>query len=285
MNRNFNEWLSKIKTSISDYTYYVDFKKIYKNVDKVKVELNILNSLIGSQNIEEEFQNILIKYPETLECIPLLLAVRSREIFVKDEINEYLFKFDKMVYSINDYIKFMRESGLFDLLQNHIINNLYDYVLGVEVGLDSNGRKNRGGHLMENLVEDYIKKAGYIKDKNYYKEMYTKDIKTKWNIDLMSISGKQQASKRWDYVIKTDEQLYVIETNFYASQGSKLNETARSYELIAQKVKQITGVTFIWITDGTGWNNAKNNLEETFNELETLYNISDLESGVLNDLT
>ena len=284
MNRNFNEWLSKFKTSISDYTYYVDFKKIYKNVDKVKVELNILNSLIGSQNIEEEFQNILIKYPETLECIPLLLAVRSREIFVKDEINEYLFKFDKMVYSINDYIKFMRESGLFDLLQNHIINNLYDYVLGVEVGLDSNGRKNRGGHLMENLVEDYIKKAGYIKDKNYYKEMYTKDIKAKWNIDLMSISGKQQASKRWDYVIKTDEQLYVIETNFYASQGSKLNETARSYELIAQKVKQITGVTFIWITDGTGWNNAKNNLEETFNELETLYNISDLESGVLNNL-
>ena len=284
MNRNFNEWLSKFKTSISDYTYYVDFKKIYKNVDKVKVELNILNSLIGSKNVEEEFQNILIKYPETLECIPLLLAVRSREIFVKDEINEYLFKFDKMVYSINDYIKFMRESGLFDLLQNHIINNLYDYVLGVEVGLDSNGRKNRGGHLMENLVEDYIKKAGYIKDKNYYKEMYTKDIKTKWNIDLMSISGKQQASKRWDYVIKTDNQLYVIETNFYASQGSKLNETARSYELIAQKVKQITGVTFIWITDGTGWNNAKNNLEETFNELETLYNISDLESGVLNNL-
>ena len=284
MPRNFNEWLSKFKTSISDYTYYVDFKKIYKNVDKVKVELNILNSLIGSQNIEEEFQNILIKYPETLECIPLLLAVRSREIFVKDEINEYLFKFDKMVYSINDYIKFMRESGLFDLLQNHIINNLYDYVLGVEVGLDSNGRKNRGGHLMENLVEDYIKKAGYIKDKNYYKEMYTKDIKTKWNIDLMSISGKQQASKRWDYVIKTDNQLYVIETNFYASQGSKLNETARSYELIAQKVKQIIGVTFIWITDGTGWNNAKNNLEETFNELETLYNISDLESGVLNNL-
>lgn len=284
MNRNFNEWFSNFKTSISDYTYYVDFKKIYKNVDKIKIELNILNSLIGSKNIEEEFQNILIKYPNTLDCIPLLLAVRSREIFVKDEINEYLFKFDKMVYSINDYIKFMQKSGLFDLLQNHIINNLYDYVLGIEVGLDSNGRKNRGGHLMENLVEDYIKRAGYIKDKNYYKEIYTKDIKAKWNIDLISISGKKQASKRWDYVIKTDNQLYVIETNFYTSQGSKLNETARSYELIAQKVKKINGVTFIWITDGVGWNYAKNNLEETFNELETLYNINDLENGVLNNL-
>lgn len=284
MNRNFNEWFNNFKTSISDYTYYVDFKKIYKNVDKIKIELNILNSLIGSKNIEEEFQNILIKYPNTLDCIPLLLAVRSREIFVKDEINEYLFKFDKMVYSINDYIKFMQKSGLFDLLQNHIINNLYDYVLGIEVGLDSNGRKNRGGHLMENLVEDYIKRAGYIKDKNYYKEIYTKDIKSKWNIDLISISGKKQASKRWDYVIKTDKQLYVIETNFYASKGSKLNETARSYELIAQKVKKINGVTFIWITDGVGWNYAKNNLEETFNELETLYNINDLENGVLNNL-
>ena len=284
MNRNFNEWFNNFKTSISDYTYYVDFKKIYKNVDKIKIELNILNSLIGSKNIEEEFQNILIKYPNTLDCIPLLLAVRSREIFVKDEINEYLFKFDKMVYSINDYIKFMQKSGLFDLLQNHIINNLYDYVLGIEVGLDSNGRKNRGGHLMENLVEDYIKRAGYIKDKNYYKEIYTKDIKAKWNIDLISISGKKQASKRWDYVIKTDKQLYVIETNFYTSQGSKLNETARSYELIAQKVKKINGVTFIWITDGVGWNYAKNNLEETFNELETLYNINDLENGVLNNL-
>jgi len=284
LNRNFNEWLSKFKTSISDYTYYVDFEKIYKNVDKVKVELNILNSLIGSKNIEEEFQNILIKYPETLECIPLLLAVRSREIFVKDEINEYLFKFDKMVYSINDYIKFMKESGLFDLLQNHIINNLYDYVLGIEVGLDSNGRKNRGGHLMENLVESYIIKAGYKKDVDYFKEMYLKDIEKKWNLDLSEMSGNNVSTKRFDFVIKTDNQVYVMETNFYSSGGSKLNETARSYKMLAQESKKVNGVTFIWFTDGTGWNSARKNLEETFNELETMYNIDDLENGILEKL-
>lgn len=284
MNRNFNDWLSKFKASISDYTYYVDFEKIYKNVDKVKVELNILNSLIGSKNIEEEFQNILIKYPETLECIPLLLAVRSREIFVKDEINEYLFKFDKMVYSIKDYIKFMRESGLFDLLQNHIINNLYDYVLGIEVGLDSNGRKNRGGHLMENLVESYIIKAGYKKDINYFKEMYLKDIEKKWNLDLSEMSGHNTSTKRFDFVIKTDKQVYVIETNFYSSGGSKLNETARSYKMLAQESKKVDGVTFIWFTDGTGWISARKNLEETFNELETMYNIDDLDNGILNQL-
>ena len=284
MTRNFNEWLNKFKTSISDYTYYVDFEKIYKNVDKVKVELNILNSLIGSKNIEEEFQNILIKYPETLECIPLLLAVRSREIFVKDEINEYLFKFDKMVYSMKDYIRFMEESGLFDLLQNHIINNLYDYVLGIEVGLDSNGRKNRGGHLMENLVESYIIKAGYKKDVNYFKEMYLKDIEKKWNLDLSEMSGNNTSTKRFDFVIKTENQVYVIETNFYSSGGSKLNETARSYKMLAQESKKVDGVTFIWFTDGTGWNSAKKNLEETFNELETMYNINDLENGILNEL-
>lgn len=284
MGRNFNEWLSKFKTSISDYTYYVDFEKIYKNVDKVKVELNILNSLIGSKNIEEEFQNILIKYPETLECIPLLLAVRSREIFVKDEINEYLFKFDKMVYSMKDYTRFMKESGLFDLLQNHIINNLYDYVLGIEVGLDSNGRKNRGGHLMENLVESYIIKAGYKKDVNYFKEMYLKDIEKKWNLDLSEMSGNNTSTKRFDFVIKTDNQVYVIETNFYSGGGSKLNETARSYKMLAQESKKVDGVTFIWFTDGTGWNSARKNLEETFNELETMYNINDLENGILENL-
>lgn len=284
MKRNFDEWINNFKSSISNYSYYADFKKIYKNVDKVKVELNILNSLIGSKTIEEDFKNIMLKYPETLECIPLLLAVRSTEIFVKDEINEYLFDFKKMVYSMDDYVRFMQESGLFDLLQNHIINNLYDYVLGIEVGLDSNGRKNRGGHLMEDLVEKYIKESGFVKDANYFKEMYLNDIEKRWNIDLSSLSGNNVSTKRFDFVIKTPTQIYLIETNFYASSGSKLNETARSYEMLAKKAKEIDGITFIWITDGLGWHDAKNNLKETFNELETMYNINDLENGTLKQV-
>ena len=286
MNRNFDEWLKSFKVSISDYNYYVDFEKIYKNVDKVKVELNILNSLIGSKNIEDDFKSIIMKYPETLECIPLLLAVRSKEIFIKDEIKEYLFKFNEMVYSVKEYIKFMRESGLFDLLQNHIINNLYDYVLGIEVGLDSNGRKNRGGHLMENLVESYINKAGFVKNETYFKEMYLTDIEKKWDLDLSSMSGNNVSTKRFDFVIKTNNQVYVIETNFYGGfgGGSKLNETARSYKMLAQEAKMVDGVTFIWITDGTSWKSARKNLEETFNELDTIYSINDLENGVLNKL-
>ena len=252
MKRNFNEWLSKFKSSISNYNYYVDFDKVYKCAEKYKVELNILNSLIGSKNIEKEFQEIIIKYPETLEVIPLLLAVRSNEIFIKDSTNEYLFKFNKMVYSINDYIKFMRETGLFELLQNHIINNLYDYVLGIEVGLDSNARKNRGGQLMEDLVESYIVKAGYKKGINYFKQMYLNNIEKKWGLDLSALSGNNTSTKRFDFVIKTDKQVYVIEANFYASNGSKLNETARSYKMLAEESKLVNGVTFIWITDGVG---------------------------------
>ena len=284
MNRDFNKWLDSFKSSISNYSYYVDFEKIYKSAEKYKVELNILNSLIGSKNIEEDFENIILKYPETLEVIPMLLAVRSNEIFVKDSTNEYLFKFNKMVYSIGDYIKFMRETGLFELLQNHIINNLYDYLLGVEVGLDSNGRKNRGGHLMEDLVESFIVKAGYKKNENYFKEMYLSDIEKKWNLDLSEMSGNNTSTKRFDFVIKTDNQVYVIETNFYASGGSKLNETARSYKMLAEESKKVDGVTFIWFTDGLGWKSARKNLEETFNELETLYSINDLDNGVLEHL-
>lgn len=283
MKRDFNDWLGKFKYSISDYGYYVDFEKVYRHLDNIKIELNILNSLIGSKNIEQDFQNIIVKYPETLECIPILLAVRASEIYIKDEINEYLFKFNKMVYAVEDYIKFMRESGLFELLEHHIINNLYDYVLGVEVGLDSNGRKNRGGHLMENLVESYIKKAGYKKGLNYFKEMYLSDIEEKWNVDLSAMSGNNVSRKRFDFVIKTENQIYVIETNFYGGSGggSKLNETARSYKMLAEEAKLVDGVTFIWITDGTAWKSARRNLEETFNVLDTMYNINDLDNDIL----
>ncbi len=284
MERNFNSWISKFKSSISNYSYYVDFEKIYKSAEKYKVELNILNSLIGSKTIEKDFENIVVKYPETLEVIPMLLAVRSNEIFVKDKTNEYLFKFNKMIYSVSDYVKFMKETGLFELLQNHIINNLYDYLLGVEVGLDSNGRKNRGGHLMEDLVEDYIIKAGYKRNESYFKEMYLADIERKWNLDLSAMSGNNVSTKRFDFVIKTNKQVYVIETNFYSSGGSKLNETARSYKMLAEEAKKVNGVTFIWFTDGLGWKGARKNLEETFNILDTLYNIDDLDNGILEML-
>lgn len=285
MKRNFDEWLSEFRGSIANYEYYIDFNKIYSNINKIKVELNILNSLIGSQNIEEEFESILLKYPETLKCIPLLLAVRASEIYTVDSEGEYKYNFKNQNYSIEQYKIFMRKTGLFDLLQNHIINNLVDYATGVETGLDSNGRKNRGGHLMENLVESFIQKAGYKKNETYFKEMYIHAITDKWGIDLSAISNSGKSEKRFDFVIKTSNRIYGIETNFYASGGSKLNETARSYKQIAQEVDTIDGFTFIWFTDGSGWKSARHNLEETFDVMETIFNIKDLENGILSQLS
>ena len=281
MNRNFNTWLGEFRESIADYGYYIDFPKIHKNVDAIKVELNILNALVGSQNIEQEFDALITKYPETLKCIPILLAVRANEIYALDEDGEFNYRFDKMNYSVEQYKVFMRKTGLFDLIANHIISNLVDYATGVETGLDSNGRKNRGGHLMEDLVEGYIQKAGYVKGKNYFKEMNLSEIENKWNIDLSAISNQGKAEKRFDFVIKTDNNIYGIETNFYGSGGSKLNETARSYKTLALEAKTINGFKFAWFTDGKGWNSARNNLEETFDVLDDVYNIKDLESGVI----
>src|SRR5690554_2031766 len=267
--RNFEEWISTFKKSIADFKYYVDFDKVYENVDKLKVELNILNSLIGSENIEDDFEKIITDYPRTLKCIPILLAKRGDEILVMDADGTYNFKFNKMNYSMDEYKMFMRKSGLFELIQNRIINNLVDYVTGVETGLSSNGRKNRGGKIMENIVENYLIKH----DLKYYKEMYLSDIETKWNIDLSSLSNQGKSAKRFDFVVKTPNCIYAIECNFYSSAGSKLNETARSYKLIALESKNIEGFKFVWFTDGIGWHSAKRNLEETFDVLDDMYSI------------
>lgn len=289
-NRDFNIWLSGFRDSIADYGYYIDFEKVHRNVDNIKVELNILNSLIGSKNIESDFEGLMRKYPEVLKSIPLLLAVRANEIYCQDENGGHLFQFDFGKYPPNShahyarYKYFMRETGLFDLLENHIVNNLVDYATGVETGLDSNGRKNRGGHLMENLVESFIQKAGFVKDETYFKEMYIHQITEKWGIDLSAISNQGKMEKRFDFVIKTENMIYGIETNFYGSGGSKLNETARSYKTLALETDTIDGFTFVWFTDGKGWTSARHNLEETFDVMEHIYNIDDMENGIIQEV-
>lgn len=280
MTRDFDSWMATMHGSINTYKFYVDFEKIYKHIDSIKIELNILNSLIGSKNIEEECLQILKTYPKTLKCIPILLAIRANEICVQDGECSFDYRFDKMNYAPEQYLVFMRETGLLELISNHIVNNLVDYVLGVEAGLDTNARKNRGGHQMENLVESFIERTQVT----YYKEMYLTDVEKKWDVDLSAISAGGTSTKRWDFVVKTPETIYLIETNFYSGGGSKLNEVARSYKMIAEEAKDIPHVQFVWITDGQGWNKARRNLRETFDVMDTLYDISDLEKGVLDQL-
>lgn len=292
--RNFNDWLSTMNDSIATWNYYTDFDKVYKNVNSIKVELNILNSLIKSKNIEKDFKLLYKNYPQILRAIPILIAKRATDIIIiNDSVQKYYFNFKKRNYDIDDYVLFMRNTGIFDLLENHLIANLYDYVLGVEVGLDTNSRKNRTGIAMENLVESYIVQAGFVKNINYFTQMTTSELNEKFNIDLSSINlseifkGKEKnkkAEKKFDFVVKTKEKCYLIETNFYTSSGSKLNETSRSYKELTLEFNHLNNVKFIWLTDGKGWKVTKRNLKETFDVLDDIYNINDMENGILVDL-
>ena len=150
--------------------------------------------LVGAENIEDKFRFIMKKYPECLKAIPLLLAVRESKIYCQDKNGALIYDFNDENLSVDQYIYFMHNTGLFNLLQHHIISNLYDYVTGVEAGLDSNGRKNRVGHQMEKLVESFLKKAGV----EYYPQMYLEDIQEKWHIDLSRISAKETSTKKFD---------------------------------------------------------------------------------------
>lgn len=292
--RNFDEWLAGFEDSIASWRYYTDFEKVYKNVNLIKNELNLLNGLVGSKNIERDFKNLLEEYPNILRAIPILIAKREKQIIIKDAVQDYYYNFKAMNYSLDDYITFMRRTGIFDLLENHLISNLYDYVTGVEVGMDTNARKNRTGDAMEDLVESYIIKAGFVKNHNYYKEVTSTQLKEKWNIDLDEVlksidraiknKGEKLAEKRFDFVVETKETIFLIETNFYASQGSKLNETSRSYKMLNEELKKIDGVRFIWFTDGKGWNKAKNNLQETFNEMDDIYCIKDMKDDIMRNI-
>lgn len=280
MARDFDAWLTGLRNSIADFEYYINFKKVHANVDKIKVELNILNSLIGSKDIEAEFKHLISRYPEVLKCIPILIAVRKLEVFAMDEEGAKCYDFRVGAMEVEDCAVFMRKTGLFNLLEKHIVGSLVDYVTGVETGLDSNGRKNRGGHLMENLIERYIRSTGA----EYYKEMYLRDVEDKWGLDLGGVGFENRARKRFDFVVKLPHMVYCIETNFYTGSGSKLNETARSYKMLAQELKGVPGVEFVWFTDGIGWNAARSNLKETFEAHRHVYNINDLEAGIAEEL-
>lgn len=279
--RDFNEWISHFRHTIYGYDYYVDFPKVVEHVDSIKVELSMMNSLVGSSNIKEKFIALADKYPEVLKTIPVLIAVREKEIEIMDKSAGTInYNFNKKNLSAEEYSVFMEKTGLFDLISKHIISNLIDYVTGVETGLDSNARKNRGGHAMENLVESYLKDAGC----KYFKEMSATSIKKRWGVNISDLTTDSKAEKRFDFVVEHKNKVYGIEVNFYASGGSKLNETARSYKMMATESKQIDRFHFMWITDGGGWHSARNNLKETFNAMEHIYSITDLENGVLKAL-
>lgn len=297
MKRDFEDIIKNLKKSVTPADYFVDYPKVYVNVKDYEVHLNILNTLIGKDNIEDEFIELVSQYPEVMRSIPILLATHEHkfniinvpcvEVLNNIRNGEYNFfdeqyicyDFNKLNHSIEDYANFLKKSGLLELLQNRKIKNLVDYVIGIEVGLDSNSRKNRSGKIMEDIVEEFFKVSGI----EYYKQIKYEEIDEKFGTNFCSI-GK--ATKKFDFVFKSknNNDLIVMEVNCYGTQGSKPNETAKGYIELNNKVKGIQGAKFVWITDGNGWNRSKLNLEDAYDNIEHLYTIKDLENNILERL-
>lgn len=287
--REFDDIMANLKTTIAGYDFFVDFPKAYRNVDDVSIPLNLMNSLIGrADDFDSAFISLIHKYPEVLKAIPILLAVRAGDtnykMSVLDENDLKTFNFLKLTNTDDECLRFMDKTGLKELLTGGHVKNLVDYVTGVEVGLDSNARKNRGGKLMEQRVEDYLESFGItpmvqatkhaIVQKYGYPELLSLNLK----------EGKSQADKRFDFAFKYKGEVFLVETNFYSSSGSKLNEVARSYEKLADDINKLPHYKFMWITDGVGWRQAKANLHESYSHQALIMTIKDMENRNLLDM-
>jgi len=291
-NKDFNDLKNKFKESIFTWDYFTDFKKVKLNVQKVKVELNILNSLIGEENLEEEFIKLVNEYPKIRKALPLLIAVRKDKLNTTPIITNidtmvaenkiYIF-YDAMNKTIEEeLLLFFRESGLKDIFQNRYIKNLTDYCFGVEVGFDTNARKNRTGTLMENIVSNYLYKfCQDNRDFVYIEQATQKRIKEEFDY-LIEIDKN---SRRFDFALfnQITKKLFLIEVNFYSGGGSKLKATAGEYQYLYDFIKS-QGLEFIWITDGQGWLTALHPLEETFEHNDYVINLDMLQNNILETI-
>ena len=286
----FSYFLSTFRPSIQVWDYFVDWEKINFNLRAIKFELNILNSLIGSANFEKDFIKFIKKYPEITKIFPFLLAVRKDKLKIlkssKSKDLSYM-NFDFNKEKINHiearkYLEFLKSSSLINLFKDKKITNWHDYMLGIEVGLNANGRKNRGGKLMESIVEDFIsqhcQKNSHL---SYLSQATPKKIYKKWGINV----NYEKSVRSFDFAIynKFKNQLFLVETNFYNCGGSKLKSVCGEFKILFNELKK-QKIQFIWITDGLGWKTAKRPLEETFNNNDYILNINMLNTEVLNEI-
>lgn len=285
----FSFIIDTLKDSIKTWDYFINWDKVENNVAGIKIELNILNSLIGSENFDEDFIRLITRYPEIVRTFLPLLAVRGEYINVISDLewgdfNEKLYDFnpggkvdDELA---SEYMDYFHKSKLINLFQDGKISDFVDYVYGVEVGLDTNGRKNRGGTLMENVVEYMI--LATIRDKNnieFLPKANPNEIKRRWGVKI----SIEKASHTFDYAIFNNKtgKLFVIESNFFNDGGSKLKSVCGEFRSLHRTLKK-QGIGFIWITDGKGWTTTKNQLEDAYMEIDHLINLKLIEMGLLN---
>lgn len=268
MNKNFKLFIEQLSETNATLDYFVDFNKVNLNIEKIKIKLNQLNYLIGQNDLKDAVHKLYQENSSVYDVLDILIAVRRKDkkktFNNSDEIVlvETYFETPELVY------EFIEETGLANIFRNKNITNLVDYVFGIEVGLDTNARKNRGGTQMENAVAKIFNRNGIS---------YDKEVKNTKYKELLSLG---EDVKRFDFVIKTQEKIYLIETNYYNTGGSKLNEVARSYSDIAPKINQYSNFEFVWITDGQGWLSAKNKLEEAYINIPKVYNLTSIKEFI-----
>lgn len=270
----FATFMSQLKETNQTLDFFCDFDKIHDNVEDIKLSLCMLNSLIGADDMQSAVETIWRRDKSAFNVMDILIAVRSEgKKKVLNSLGECVV-LDSLFDSVDGVMEFLNDTGLAEVFQSQKITNLVDYVFGVETGLDSNARKNRSGHVMENVVAEIFENNGV----DYRTEVYSSE----W-VEMTKALGDDE--KRFDFVIETPQKIYLIEVNFYSGGGSKLNEVARAYSDIAPKINAIDGFEFVWITDGIGWNSAKNKLQEAFNIIPSIYNLSTIEHFISQILT
>lgn len=288
----FQYFKQNLKDSITLWDYFVKWDKVLKNFKDIEIHLNTLNYLIGKDDIEQEFRTLLQKMPDIISTIPILLALRidskkkNVKVLTDYTNNNFTYKdFDftsKPTLSqqeIDNTIEFTKNTGILELFQNKTIKSIPDYVIGVEVGLDTNGRKNRIGFCMENIVENFLTPICQQNNFTFITQATAERIKEQWNIDV----AVDKSKRRFDFAINTGNKLYLVETNFYGGGGSKLKSTAGEYRGLYDFVSS-QGHRFIWVTDGLGWEKSLAPLEETFNYIDYTMNIEMVSTDLLGEI-
>ena len=267
MKEQFKTFLSQLSETNATLDYFVDFQKVIGNVRKIALKLNQLNYLIGKDNLEEAINDLYEENTKVFEVLDILIAVRNKNTKTLDNTSKIV-SLENYFTSPKSILEYICETRLAEVFKNKEITNLVDYVFGIEVGLDTNARKNRGGDNMSKAVS-----LLFDREEVYYK----KEVNSTLFLDIESLGVDV---KRFDFVIKTKRKTYLIETNFYNTGGSKLNEVARAYSEVAPKINQYENYEFVWITDGQGWLSAKNKLEEAYNTIPSVYNLTTLSEFV-----
>lgn len=284
MKKDFDHLVSTFRSSIKTWDYFVNWNKVFTNSANFEIALNKLNYLLGKDDLQGEFYRLYESNPDIAKALPVLLAVRENNLEVYNKTSKELesYDFSGEGGDVNKYFEFLDKSGLIKLFQRDGIKNLVDYVIGVEVGLDSNGRKNRGGTLMEEIVglllEDFCKQNNL----KYIPQASPSKIKLKWNFDIVV----DKSERSFDFAVYNprSNKIKLFETNFYNGGGSKLKAVCGEFRSLYDELKR-QNIEFIWITDGLGWHTAKRPLEETYNHNDYVFNLSMLEDGALNELS